>query len=228
MRKELLVSILILCSAAAFAQPSRQTMAVLGDSYSTFEGYIPEGYAIWYYNAGRDGNDVSAVEQTWWWQVAESLDMDIVLNSSYSGSTICHTGYDGKDYKDRSFVTRAQDVIEAAPDVLFIFGGTNDSWADSPLGEVKYAGRTEEDLYCFLPAFCQLLETLTKALPRTRIVNICNTELKPEIAGGENVISYHYGVDCVQLYNIDKQSGHPSVTGMSQIASQVLEKFRGR
>lgn len=41
----------------------RQTVAVLGDSYSTYEGFIPEGNAVWYHNpAHTDQTDVSSVE----------------------------------------------------------------------------------------------------------------------------------------------------------------------
>ncbi len=38
---------------------------ILGDSYSTFEGYIPEGYAAWYINAGKPETDVTRLDQTW-------------------------------------------------------------------------------------------------------------------------------------------------------------------
>ena len=31
----------------------------------------------------------------------------------------------------------------------------------------------------------------------------------------------HYGIQCIELTNIDKKSGHPSVAGMKQIADQV-------
>ena len=38
-------------------------VSVLGDSYSTFQGHNPEGYAPFYPN---DRNDVTEVAQTWW------------------------------------------------------------------------------------------------------------------------------------------------------------------
>ena len=42
----------------------KQTVAVLGDSYSTFEGFIPKGYATWYTTAVQKATDVNKVEQT--------------------------------------------------------------------------------------------------------------------------------------------------------------------
>jgi hypothetical protein len=69
---------------------------IIGDSYSTFKGYIPEGYAPYYTN--EPGNtDVRRVEETWWHQLQAETDCRILLNNSWSGSTICHTGYDGVD-----------------------------------------------------------------------------------------------------------------------------------
>ena len=75
--------------------------SILGDSYSTYGGYVtPETNACWY--AGTDGgtekqNDVSCVEQTWWHLLTTQHDMQLDTNNSYSGSTICHTGYNEQD-----------------------------------------------------------------------------------------------------------------------------------
>ena len=68
---------------------------ILGDSYSTFEGHIPEGYATWYYKDIRNDTDVEKAEQTWWKKVLDNTKSELVLNCSYSGTTICHTGYSG-------------------------------------------------------------------------------------------------------------------------------------
>ncbi len=44
-----------------------QRISILGDSYSTFEGYIPEGNAIWYFaKTDTARTDVVNVDQTWW------------------------------------------------------------------------------------------------------------------------------------------------------------------
>ena len=55
---------------------------ILGDSYSTFEGYIPEGYVAYYRPDGpsylrkkpeleKNDNDVFSVEQTWWYNLVK-------------------------------------------------------------------------------------------------------------------------------------------------------------
>ena len=81
-------------------------ISIFGDSYSTFEGSIPQGNAIWYFNAPKNQNDVSKVEQTWWHQAIALLGGRLEKNESYSGSTICNTGYDKKDFSKISFLAR--------------------------------------------------------------------------------------------------------------------------
>lgn len=38
--------------------------------------------------------------------------------------------------------------------------------------------------------------------------------------------SEHYGAITVKLHDIDKQNGHPSALGMSQIADQICEMLK--
>lgn len=231
--KRILKFLLVLCALTvafgAEAKNPKGTFAVLGDSYSTFKGYIPEGYSYYYWEGTPEwGNEITKVEQCWWYRLGNILKLELKVNSSYSGSTVGYTGYGGRDFKEISFITRAKDIIEAKPDVLFICGGTNDSWSDAPLGEIKYEGRTEEDLYCFLPAFCEMIEMLRTALPEMRIINLCNSELKPEVMDGEREICEHYGAENVQLYNIEKQSGHPTIAGMAEMASQAARQYKSK
>ena len=48
----------------------------------------------------------------------------LCVNNSFSGATICNTGYNQADYSDRSFITRMDKL--GCPDIIFIFGATND------------------------------------------------------------------------------------------------------
>ena len=42
----------------------------------------------------------------------------------------------------------------------------------------------------------------------------------------EDTICRHYGVECLDLHDIDKQRGHPSQKGMKAIAKQVLKRLK--
>lgn len=201
------------------------TFSILGDSYSTFEGHIPQGNACWYFTTPNGSNDVTSVEQTWWHQFGKEKGYELILNDSYSGSTICNTGYDKVDYSDRSFIYRMKRLLETdkTPDLILVFGGTNDSWANSPIGSLIYDGWSSEDLYSCLPACCHMLDYLTKQSPESEIVFIINSELKAEITNGIAEACKHYGVNWLLLKDIDKKDGHPSIKGMSQICRQLSE-----
>lgn len=200
-----------------------KTISILGDSYSTFEGHNPEGNAIWYFDNRQNGaNDVIKLEQTWWKLFCEEGGYELLLNDSYSGSTICNTGYNREDYKDRSFITRMVRCIEdQAPDMLMIFGATNDSWANSPVGELQFEDWTDQDLYSCLPAYCYMLDYLTTNAKDTEIVCVINSELKYEIVAGIMEACEHYGAKYILLKDIDKIGGHPSIEGMKQINEQL-------
>ena len=202
----------------AFSAGAQLKISILGDSYSTFEGMIPEGYDCWYFH-DTEGNDVKSADQTWWNLMSEANGLEIDKLDSWSGSTVSYSGYRGEDYKDRSFNTRVDRL--GNPDVIFIFGGTNDDWAKSPIGEFKYGDWTEKDMYSYRPAFAHLLDSMNKLYPDALIINICNTEMGKNIRESMAEICKHYGVHNVILQDIDKQRGHPSQNGMKQIASQV-------
>ena len=217
----LAVLLAISCTDISAQTDKTKTFSVLGDSYSTFEGYIPDGN--WYFKNSDSENDVRNVEETWWHQFAERNGYELLLNESYSGSTICNTGYDGADYSDRAFTKRMFNVTAGNPDLIVIFGGTNDSWANAPIGELKFNDWTSTDMYSCLPACCFMLEYFTAVAKDSQIVFLINSELKKEVTEGITAACKHYGVQCLLLKDIDKIWGHPSIKGMTQISDQLSE-----
>lgn len=202
---------------------AQQKVSILGDSYSTFYGYItPDTNSCWYCVPGeKKENDVKSVEETWWYRFMNDNGYQLEINNSYSGATVCNTGYKKADYTDRSFITRMSNL--GKPDLILIFGGTNDSWAGAPIGDYKYADWTKEELYNFRPAFCMMLDYVTKHYLEAKVYNITNTELSEEVTSSIDEICRHYGITNIRLHDIDKQSGHPSVQGMKSISEQISE-----
>ena len=111
--------------------------------------------------------------------------------------------------------------MRGSPDIIIIFGGTNDSWAKSPVGEFKYGEWTSQDLYSFRPAMACLLSSLQDRYPGTELYVVINDGLSAAITESMKTISDYYHVTYIQLHDIDKQSGHPSQRGMAQIAEQL-------
>lgn len=209
-----------------------QTFSIIGDSYSTYKGWIPPDYTSWYANEGNsETNNVATVRDTWWWQLSKETKLSLLMNCSYSGSTIANKGYDGNDSSATSFLTRIKrDLGEGRatatkPDVIFNFGGTNDEWAGTPLGQLKYSGWTEADLNNVLPAFCYLIDYLITWNPNARIVNLVNTGLSPALVQGMQAACDHYGIENIVLTDVRKDSGHPNKAGMISIKNQVVNKF---
>lgn len=213
------------CALSAMAQ-GKPSLSILGDSYSTFEGWLtPDTNLVWYtVPPDTRRTDVKRVSETWWWQVLKRKGWKLEVNNSYSGSTICNTGYHDEDYTHESFVTRLANL--GSPDVIIIFGGTNDSWAGSPLGEFKYEDIRRADLYTFRPAMAYMLSRLQELYPTAGLWFVSNDGLKESVTKSIHEICDHYGVQVIQLEGIDKKSGHPSVIGMQQIAEQVCGKIK--
>lgn len=212
---------LFICCATAMAQ-AKPSVSILGDSYSTFEGYLtPDTMDIWYFENKQDPRrtDVKSVSETWWMQLIKKRNWKLELNNSWSGSTICYTGYGDEDYRLRSFITRVPAL--GSPDIILIFGGTNDSWSNAPVGEYKYADWRRADLYTFRPAMACMLHKIKERYPTADVYFISNDGLKPEITESMAQICKHYDVPMIQLENISKTAGHPNVKGMTQIAEQL-------
>lgn len=220
----------LLSLSAGMAQKDSLRISILGDSYSTYEGYLtPDTNNVWYFRPENPQlcakNDVRTVEQTWWHQVIKEMGAKLEVNNSYSGATVCYTGYKHgakkhADYHDRAFITRSNKL--GNPDLILICGGTNDSWCGAPIGEYVFGNWTDAQLYAYRPALAKLLCDLRTNYPTARLVFILNTELKPSINESTHTICRHYGIPCLDLKDIDKQQGHPSVAGMRAFARQVV------
>lgn len=218
--KRRVIILLLLVSCIAM---NAQRVSILGDSYSTFEDFVtPSTNELWYYAKNKPGKtDVNRVEDTWWWQLIYQNGMKLETNNSYSGATIGFKGYDGNDYTERSFLKRMRNI--GSPDILLVFGGTNDSWAGEEVGEYKYADWQWGDFYTFRPAMAYMVNWIKLHHPNVKVYYIINTELRDDITESMKTICRHYNVPYIELKDIDKKSGHPSVKGMKAIAEQVGE-----
>ena len=214
MKRSLFLSLFILSLVPGFAQVK---VSVLGDSYSTFKDWVPEGYAIWY-TPSRTNTDVKNVEETWWHRLIEDNGLQLELNNSWSGTTICHTGYNGEDCSDKSFLARSGNLGNN-PDIIYVFGGTNDDWAGVPIGEADGT-----DLYSLRPAVKAMFANIKEKYPESLCIAIINTELRPEITAAITDGCDAEGIPYIRLHAIDKQSGHPSINGMKAISSQVWKE----
>lgn len=214
-------TLFLLMATTVIASAQVKKVSILGDSYSTFQGANPEGYASFYPN---DRNDVTDVAQTWWSLYIKAMGYKLEKNNSWGGTTICNTGYGHRDVTTNSFNARAD--LLGNPDIIFLFGGTNDAWANAPIGEYQYADWTDADCKAFRPALACLLNKLHTLYPKAKIYSILNSELKEEINESSREICKHYNVPLIELVDIEKQNGHPSIKGMQAICQQLMDAIK--
>ncbi len=206
---------------------------IFGDSYSTFKDSVPEGYAVYYTTERATGPNITDISDTWWYSLMKETASNLVLNDSWSGSTIGYTSYGGVDTSETSsFIFRLRKMEkngffkENRIDTVFVFGATNDNWSDAPLGNTKFEDFSERDLYYVLPAVCYFMESLKRLLPKSRIIFVNNSELKDELTSGIKSACEHYGAEWILLDNIEKDAGHPTVKGMMQIKEQIISSLK--
>lgn len=206
--------------------------SVLGDSFSSFKGYVdPAVNDVWVY---YDTIGVTEPEQMWWYQVAVETGWTMEKNNSFSGSLICN--YDALEYfGPHSFIRRMDHL--GNPDVIFVFGGTNDVIFKVPLGDYVYADWTEEQLCTFRPAMAYLFSGLKRLYPLAEIyfmvdMELCiddvslDNETRRDFIDSMHHIANHYNVNCIDISGIRKSWWHPNAMGQEDIARQVLEVMR--
>ncbi len=207
-----------------------ENILIFGDSISTFRGYIPENYPT-YYPKGEDWM-VDDVSKTWWGMLANETGSKVIMNNSWSSSTICNTGYDGDCSKDSSFIFRLSQLedngffTENKIDRVFVFGGTNDSWTVNSAGEMIFNNWTQDDLKLILPGISYFINRLLKIVSKDTIHFIINTDLREGISKGIIEICKHYGIGYTVLSNIEKIVDHPNYFGMLEIKNQILANLK--
>ena len=99
------------------------TVAIYGDSISTFAGYIPDNFPYYYPQATLD---VQTVGDTWWYKLYQNNNLNIVINNSISGSGVINgsglAGYAGLSQKRVDLLI--QDNVPV--NLVIIYLGIND------------------------------------------------------------------------------------------------------
>ena len=121
--------------------PNRTTkVSILGDSISTFSGWSDSSKGGAYYP--RTDCDVTSVDQTWWHRLIYNyMDTGVFEKNISAGNTTIvqnTTGDSSAYWYGWDFGTRVQQLGLGDPDVIMVFGGTND------YGHTLYNSTTEE------------------------------------------------------------------------------------
>ena len=190
-------------------------VSILGDSYSTFKGYLFPSTNLTFYPNPDIG--ITEVTQTWWNLFIKQNQLKLEYNNSFSGSTVARK----TNAKGTSYVERYPEL--GNPDLIFVFGGTNDSWQNISIGDYQYSDWKEDDLLYFRPAFAYLLYQLRQTYPEAQIVHLINTDLKKDYKEAMETICQYYHICNISLGEFEKKSRHPSKKGMESICQQITQ-----
>lgn len=142
------------------ANGKRRGISIFGDSISTYEGYLPYGYSVYYDAWAIARNGLRGVEDTWWMQVIGALGGELCRNNSFSGSTVAGGYFPAGCSDERCHALHGTDM----PDVILIYLGTNDRGYGVPHGGANSGGDT------FCGAYRAMLQKLKRAYPAAEIV----------------------------------------------------------
>lgn len=145
-------------------------LSILGDSISTFDGYIPTDYNIFYPGNG----DISTVEKTWWWQMMNTTGMELNANASSSNTTITGDSLDTTGSAPGCSTKRMIDLTPGddgpAPDILIVFMGTNDFLRSVELGTFTEPSQQDEGIITnFCDAYELMIQKLNALYPNAEI-----------------------------------------------------------
>ncbi len=200
-----------------------KTISVLGDSITTYAGYIPNGFAHFYPYPTADLADVN---QTWWMQFINHYGMKLLANNSWSGSAVA-----GDAQSAAQKLSRLDHLYigEVKPDVILIFMGAND--AGSPyislnmfdeaynimIENIKAVSPSSEIILCTLPAITMIGEADQASY--NAVIN------KYATSNGLTVFNFENAFLRSEVTNYLVDSAHPNKAGMDKLAQVAISDF---
>lgn len=223
-----------------------KTFSILGDSITTLEGYIPNGYKAFYEGDICEKAGIKTPEDTWWGKAINFFGGKLLVNNSWSGSRVTRLSNSEKLFPSGCSDERTAGlhIDNIKPDVIIVYIGTND-WAKGAEKHcVDYI--LTEDFHCqsFDFAYSMLITKLKSNYPDSEIwcctqnttFMSSNQNFKfPHKYGGNHIDEYNRIIresaqsnkcKVIDLYNYnipyDTIDGtHPNADGMNTIASLV-------
>jgi len=206
-------------------------ISILGDSISTYEGYNPIGYEVFYKHERLIENHLTDVADTWWMQVVKGMGGELCVNNSFSGSFVYETCKFSISAAERC---QALHDGEKEPSAILVLAGTNDC-----LG-----GITPTDFY---NGYTTLLKRIRERYPTAK--SYCATLTfgsngKMEMTErGYSMLAAHNaaikkaaeenGAALIDLFEYKEyypsnDGTHPNKDGHRWIAMRWLEQFKAR
>ena len=165
-------------STAAKKSPlDGKKVSILGDSISTYTGYIPSDYSIFY----PENGGITDVKDTWWMRVINGSNAVFCADASYSGSTTSGVSTEQNDGRPGVSDRRIGDLTSPdgmKPDVILVYMGANDLLVNIPIGDNDGTRAVAEgDIENFTDAYTLMLDKVKKAYPDAHVYCITFHEI---------------------------------------------------
>lgn len=221
--------------------------SVLGDSISTFLGYNPPDCAVYYDWEHKCLAEIYTPADTWWGKVINALDGKLLVNNSFSGSTVSKLPcFEIESYGCGDTRTSALGIGTLSPDVIIVLLGIND-WGH---GATPFSDDDGDGPDNFSVAYRTMLSKLKRNYPNAEIWCLTlprsHWSANPDFVPPQCFKGHHFGdycqairkcaksADCrlIDIYDpentYDTIDGfHPNAHGMLTIANAVLSHLEG-
>ena len=225
-----------------FKEGTRPLVSILGDSISTLDGYNPPEFAVYYTGEKKYDNGVCLPADTWWGQIIEAIDGELLVNNSYAGSRMSRDpGNILYNHGCNETRTSALGKEGKSPDLVMIFMGVND------LGSHKMHMLPEVEgdagsIQVFSVAYETAVAAIQKNYPEAKI--LCITPGRAYLAdygpilppadvrrramcGIIHAIAEKYGCLFFDLSDAEPYESydnlHPNANGMKTISQNILK-----
>lgn len=227
-----------------------KVISILGDSISTFAGYIPvaDGFNREHLARYPQDNLLTDVNETWWMQIINQLDAKLGINDSWRGATVsgAHavtTGSTGENAAMHNLTGIQNLGSNGTPDVILFYGGTNDLAHVSKVGTFDpdtapdTVDLTTQKWDNLADGYVHTLLRLRYFYPDAQIVAMLPTYTNgyysdEKLAEGNAVLAIiceYYGIPYVDLRYCGISTEdlpdniHPDATGMDYITQAVMD-----
>ena len=241
-------------------------MSIFGASMCTYDGYSNNtdnnstiGENAQFYGSAESANVTNkslSVEDTFWMQIINEFDMNLLVNNSWSGSKILDSNISAAGYNTRPTQLHDDNGENEGitPDVIVSFMGNNDFTSNTTAGTINDELFTTIQGYVdngtnyvpttFAEGYIMMVYKMTKTYPNAKIFlfNMALRTATPSsllITYNEIIetVSEHYDCYVVDLTN-SIMSGtdyayytigdnlHPNAAGMDVWTDLVIEKFK--
>ncbi len=219
-----------------------QKLSIMGDSISTYEGYLPEGYPAFYSYHDAPLTDIQGYRDTWWGQVIERMGFSLLVNNSWSGSYVCQNpAFEVESYGSGDARCAGLGADGQTPDQIIVYLGSNDRGAGYPLTSMD-----KNDLTVIENAYGAMLDKLQKNYPKAELwcctfpITTCSRNPQfsfPQMQNGIPMERYgeviravaeRHHCHVIDLWDptqlCDTLEGlHPNYNGMRMIADKVVD-----